>query len=184
MSREGDKKNNRVQSIRKESLPLPEPDIKHEVNRVGKKVFVISSIAPAIFTIWYLIFYFPDDIKRTIYDPGFEIINPMGLFFTMTFWAVVIFALTMPAMIGKKILFTESKKRILIIMPVITFVICVILGVILSFLLSPMGNLLVSQILIPTLIITAISAIIALKLYYKHISESETYEKGETDKNI
>ena len=184
MSREGDKKNNRVQSIRKESSPLPEPDIKHEVNRVGKKVFVFSSIIPAIFTIWYLIFNFPDDIIRTIYDPGFEIVNPIGLTFLIMIWLVVIFALTMPAMIGKKILFTEDKKRILIIMPVITFVICVILGVITSVIFSPFGSLLVSQILIPTLIITGISAIIALRLYYKHISESETYEKGETDKNI
>ena len=179
MNREGHKKD-RVQSIRKESSQLTKSDIKREVNRVGKKVFVISSIVPAILTIIFLIF----EIREVIFYNGFGISNPFLLIWTIIIWAVVIFALPMPAMIGKKLLFTENKKRIFIIIPVITFVICVILGVIYLFIFSPFYTTLVSQILIPLLIVTGISAIIALRLYYKHISESETYEKGVTDKNI
>jgi len=184
MSREADKRKNSVQSIRKESSQLTKSDIKREINKVGKKVFVISSIVPAILTIFYLIFIFPDEIS----DPYFDYFYSYNLYGILISWSVVIFALTIPAMIGKKLLFAEDKKLILKLIPAITFVICVILGVIVYLIFHFSDGSYILEVLIvfsvPILLLTVISAIIARRLYDKHISESETYEKGVTDKNI
>ncbi|MHA1473850.1 MAG: hypothetical protein ACTSPA_00880 [Promethearchaeota archaeon] len=178
MSREKDKKK-RVQSIRKEFLPLTESDIKRKVNKVGKKVFVISSIVPAIFTIFYLIFIFPDEIS----DPYFDYFYSYNLYGILISWLVVIFVFTMPAMIGKNILFTENKNRIFIVMPIITLVICVIFSVMIFFIFQFSGGEF-GGLLVIILIMTVISAIIAQRLYDKHIFESKNDEKGAKDKAI
>jgi len=117
-----------------ESLQLTEAKIKREVYRVGKKVFLLFSIAPAIYTIYFLFFFIPSKIQREMF-PTFQMIfkyqirSPLILLILS--WLVVILGITIPAMIGKRLLFTEKKKQIFL-MPVMTFAICVILGIIVT----------------------------------------------------
>jgi hypothetical protein len=102
-----------------------DPNIKREVYRVGIKVFLLFSIPVALITIYYLIYIFPYEIR----NDGFSYRMFDYILLEIFIWLSIILGITIPAMIGKRLLYTENKKRVFM-MPVMTFVICVILGII------------------------------------------------------
>lgn len=115
-----------------EELPLPienkikPPNITKEVFKVGGIVLLIVSIVPIIHTIYFLAKLLPNYLEN---GSG---VNPYGewsfgidIGFLISDWLFVVIPLVIPAMIGKRILYTENKSLIFFIMPILTIFLAV-----------------------------------------------------------
>ncbi len=107
---------------------ISEPNITKEVFKTGRKVILYSSIGPAIYTIIYLAVILPRELIHPIFNPGYLAYGDAIMFLALS-WSIAIFSFTIPAMVHKRVLFTEHKQK-RYIMPLMTIVITAIFLVI------------------------------------------------------
>jgi hypothetical protein len=91
--------------------------IRKEVLRVGLMVFLITAIIPIIHTICFLALVLPDIIVA-----GLGYAERSQLNYLILDWLIVVLPFTIPAIVGKRLLFTDNKKSIYW-MPFMTIVI-------------------------------------------------------------
>lgn len=88
-----------------------------EVFKVGGVVLLFSSIIPLIHTIYFIVASLSNIHSNLLTNPDYLILN----------WIICVVSFVIPAMVSKRILFTNKRKKIKW-MPLMTFGLCVLIG--------------------------------------------------------
>lgn len=96
------------------------PNITKEVFKVGGVVFLVAAILPIIHTIYFLVKILPPVLEYGITRNGYgEWQFGIDIGFLITDWLVIVIPLVVPAMICKRLLYTNYKPAIFLI-PLLT----------------------------------------------------------------
>ncbi|MHA1345401.1 MAG: hypothetical protein ACTSU7_07200 [Candidatus Heimdallarchaeaceae archaeon] len=101
------------------------PNITKEVLKVGGIVFLIAAILPIIHTIYFLVKILPPVLENGIIRNGYgEWQFGIDIGFLITDWLVIVIPLVVPAMICKRVLYTNYKPATFLI-PLLTLVLVI-----------------------------------------------------------
>ncbi|MHA1345398.1 MAG: hypothetical protein ACTSU7_07185 [Candidatus Heimdallarchaeaceae archaeon] len=108
---------------------IPKSEIIKEVFKVGGKVFLFTSTIPLIHT---LIFIFavviPLSLDPSVSERVYNYRIRTNLFYVIADWLFVVLPFVIPAMVGKRLLFTKYREKTKL-MPVMTGGLCLLIGI-------------------------------------------------------
>lgn len=113
---------------------ITKSEMRKEVFKTGGKVFQFASIIPLIhtFIVFFAVFILVNiDTSNPYWIYSYNYSVKTNLFFVFFDWLYVVLPFTISAMIWKRLLFTKYREKIKW-MPIMTGVLCTIIGLVFS----------------------------------------------------